>query len=489
MERNHRLELVHSFMRKSHGRLAGLKSLHQQALASDPLFYAHLARWYQTHGTIRDHHEVFPAHLLRCDFPEFRDHGRVLLQYLRPYQVARVVRYSKEHLGGVSRALRQAVLFYLQRRESDSAWMDECLVRDRRSLKYLYGTLHLRPDQRTQKLLFEEVRLPDSRRTRLAELRQLADRPSEQAQFIRKHRIQFQSAIGAVRSFDNSMLDALMDVMTPQQVINHLRFFESKGAFGVPWLKQNLVSKIRGAVTESRVHDMKAVVALEQLQEAGSLREELYQMAQERLRARGSIERSTLLLVDKSGSMQECVEIGKQLATMISTVCRAQLWVECFDSEATTIVRPLQNSLEGWTKSFRYIRAGGATSIGVGLRKHISQRIEQIVVVTDGEDNANPLFIDAYRAYQDKHGFCPSLFVVRVQSNQNNSMETALRSANLDYTALPFQGDYYNLPNFVSLLCQGGQDLVEEVLHYPVYDLEDLNRLPASFDPVSCEIN
>src|SRR5215469_2835848 len=85
----------------------------------DPLFYGHLAVWYQRNGDVRDHKEVFIGHLLVSDVPEHRDAGFMLLQELPPYQVMRVVDFMKRHLGKVPRSARTAVTRYLRAREKD----------------------------------------------------------------------------------------------------------------------------------------------------------------------------------------------------------------------------------------------------------------------------------------------------------------------------------------------------------------------------------
>ena len=66
----------------------------------------------------RDHNELFAAHLLCSPFPDHREHGEVLLQYLRPYQVVNVVKYCKDVMQFAPRRLRSAVQFYLRRREA-----------------------------------------------------------------------------------------------------------------------------------------------------------------------------------------------------------------------------------------------------------------------------------------------------------------------------------------------------------------------------------
>ena len=61
---------------------------YREMLTRDPLFYGRLATWYQANGAVRDHKEVFIAHLLVSDLPEHREAGFVLLQDLPPYVTA-----------------------------------------------------------------------------------------------------------------------------------------------------------------------------------------------------------------------------------------------------------------------------------------------------------------------------------------------------------------------------------------------------------------
>jgi hypothetical protein len=86
-----------------------------------------------------------------------------VLQRLRTYQLARVVRYMKETLGTMPRRTRSAVRWWLDRREGDPAWFDEVALRNSRNLKYLYATLRIAPSKRAGRILFENDPPPDSR--------------------------------------------------------------------------------------------------------------------------------------------------------------------------------------------------------------------------------------------------------------------------------------------------------------------------------------
>ena len=119
MEVSARQNLLNSFLQASHGKLQAQGEKHARALQLDPALYAPLSRWYQQNGSLRDHHELFGSHLLASKQAEFREHGKVLVQTLRPYQLARLVRYSKETLNNGNRSLKSAINYYLRRREAD----------------------------------------------------------------------------------------------------------------------------------------------------------------------------------------------------------------------------------------------------------------------------------------------------------------------------------------------------------------------------------
>lgn len=488
LERGVRGRLLDSFLQSTHGKNAALAPLHLEALDKDPILYGHLARWYQVNGSVRDHHELFASHLLASAFPEHRDQGIVLMQYLRPYQVARVVRYSKEVLHRSTRALRTAVRVFLQRREAWPAWFDECVIRDRRSLKYLYATLHVRPDERSEAVLFQDRPPAEGRVAAVRRLASLAHDPAAQARLIMGQRIQFTTALGAVRQFTPAVLYALASVMTPQQVINHMKFFEARGVLQDVRFRALVEEKLRHGRRDSRVSDFKSMVALSQVNADESLARELLALTSDRIKQRGAIEVPTALLVDKSGSMQECIEIGKLLAVVCSTITTAPLYVNAFDTSSFE-VKSEGTDLASWTRAFRGIRADGGTSIGAGLTRLAQRELRQIVVISDGEENSSPFFRSVLDDYEKAHGGTPvRVVLIKVGGHGETTFEQSMRGR--DFTVTHFDGDYYNLPNLVPMLCSGaGQRLVQEVLDLPLYTRDDLERLPRMFDEATCEVS
>ena len=491
-----RSKLLDSFLKASHGDLETFGRLHLQALEKDPIFYGHLARWYQTNGTIRDHHELFCAHLLTSPFPEHRAHGTVLMQYLRPYQTARVVRYCKEVLHFSTRALKSAVTFYLRRREADPLWFDEHVIRRRDSLKYLYSTLHIKAGERAHKVLFQDDPPADSRVSIARQLKKLAERPEEQARLIVKNRIHYTACVGAITHYTPAVLYALACVMTPPQVINNLKFFERRGALDHPDTRKVVEEKLRYGTEESRVSDFKSMVALSKLNASTDLARELMAITATRIKNRGEIKVPTALFVDKSGSMQSCIEIGKLLATMCSSIATAELYVYAFDTN-TFEIKCKDSEFASWERAFAPIRAQNGTSIGAPFSRLKDKEVEQIVVISDGEHNSPPSFSTMLEQYEKAHkrqvrvifvkvSPAPTPFV-RAQSQALTPLETEM--AGKDFTVINFNGDYYNLPNVIPLLCSGNNfELVEEVLAKELYTKEALNSLPVQFNAETFEV-
>ena len=57
-ERDLRLDILNSLLTTPHRQLEKVAELHNEMAQLDPLFYGHLAVWYQHNGDVRDHKEV-----------------------------------------------------------------------------------------------------------------------------------------------------------------------------------------------------------------------------------------------------------------------------------------------------------------------------------------------------------------------------------------------------------------------------------------------
>lgn len=467
-ERDLRLELLNSLLTTPHRKLDAVAARHAEMLRRDPIFYGHLATWYQDHGEVRDHKEVFVSNLLASDLEEHRDAGFMLLQALPPYQVARVVDHMKQSRGGVPRSTRTAVERYLRHREADDAFFDRAALRARKAMKQLYAALHVKPSPRADAILFKNRPPEDSLAYQLRLLARAAD-PLEQARFIVENRIPYTVAVGAIRKVTPTLLVALLDAMTPQEVINNLKSLKARGAMDHADVKKLIGAKLEAAQQDGRVAAFKARVAAEAADVDAETARRLEQVVDAQIRKRGRITRPTALLVDKSGSMEPAIEVGKRIAATVSGIMDAPLVVYAFDTVPYAI-RAKGAELSDWERAFKNIRAEGGTSIGCPLEamRLQQERVEQIVIVTDEQENTAPYFCSAYDAYRAALGVEPHVVMVRV-GQASNVLERQLQQRKQPVETFTFAGDYYALPNLVPLLTRPSRlELLLEILETPL---------------------
>ncbi len=505
-----RLALLNTLLTTPHRNLMAIYPIHKQMIEQDPRFYVQVAAWYADHGDVRDHKEMFVINLCLSQFEGHRDVGLALLRDLPPYEVARVVDFikgqevtrrepkekgklrgkkaarvqkaeqakrpeyekkqpRKERVGlfvNVPRSMRTEIQRYLRERERDEQRLDSALLHGRAAMKRLYAGLHIQPSERSQAILFANQPPENSV---LYAIKQIAKEtnPAEQARAIAEHRIPYRVAASLIHEMTPMVLVALIDMMTPQEVINNMGALKKHGAFENEDVKKLVQAKLEAAKQDRRVSAYKAKVAMEAAGVSGELAGQLEEITETQVKARGTIKRPTALLLDKSGSMQIALEVGRQLGAMISAICESDLYAYAFDS----MPYPIQvkgTSLADWEKALAGIHAGGSTSCGVALEwmRKKKQRVEQIIMVTDEGENQAPLFKDAYTAYAEELATRPDVIFVKV-GRASRILENACAQLGISPSAFDFKGDYYALTNLIPLLTRPSMlELLMEIMEY-----------------------
>lgn len=467
-ERDLRLEMLNSLLTTPHRKLEDVAEIHKTIIELDPLFYGRLAAWYGKNGDVRDHKEVFTGNLLASALTEHRDAGFMMLQEFPPYQVARIVDFMKQHRNKMPRSARTAVRRYLRHREAKPEFFDRAALRGRKAMKHLYATLHIKPNPRADAILFKDTP-PVGSLAYAVKVLAKADTPADQARAIVENKIPYTIAIGAVTQVTPVVLVALINAMSPQEVINNLKSLKERGALENPDVKALIDEKLEAAKSDKRVSALKGKVAAEAAGLDAETTAKLEQVMDAQVKQKGAIKKSTALLVDKSSSMDAALEVGKQIAALISGVTEADLFVYAFDTMPYPITASGKN-LSDWDKAFQHLHAGGATSIGcpveaMRLRKQVA---EQIILVTDEGENTAPYFNAAFAAYCKELKVQPSVVIVKV-GYAYDMLERKLQQDQVQVDTFTFSGDYYSLPNLIPLLSRPSRlELLMEILETPL---------------------
>jgi hypothetical protein len=505
-EQDLRLELLNTLLTTPHRQLEKVWPVHKEMVEKDPRFYVRLGAWYNDQGDVRDHKEMFVITLILSEFEGHRDVGLAMMRGMPPYEVVRVLDFihgrkktkkvradaadGKKPKGKAAkkaeekpaqmvveefglfrnppRALKTEVTRYLREREADADWFDSSVLIARKAIKRLYALLHVKPGVRAQKILFDEDPPADSR---LAALKALvrAKTPAQQAATIIEHRIPYRIATTVVQQMTPTVLLALIERMSPQELINNLGALKRRGAMDNADLKALVEQKLDEAKTSSRVSAFKAEEAMKAADLSADMRQKLEQVADTQVKAKGRIARPTALLIDKSGSMELAIELGKRIGAMISAICEKDLFVYAFDTVAYPIERA-GDQLASWEKALKGIKAGGGTSCGVALEfmTRKKQYAEQIIVVTDEGENTPPLFVTALAKYREEVKCDPTVCFVKTPG-ATMQLETQCRAAGVMCDAFQFSGDYYSLPNLVPMLSRPSKlELLMEIMDYPL---------------------
>lgn len=524
-ERDLRLALLNTLLTTPHRDLAALAPLHKEMITQDPRFYVQLAAWYANQGDVRDHKEMFVIQLCLSQFEGHRDVGLALLRQLPPYQLARVVDFIKgykvvkrvpkggeqpakgkggkkkaavavkaarkaarkaaakaekkpvemvtktEQVGlfvNVPRSMRTEVTRYLREREAHPERLDSAILHAREAMKRLYAGLHIEPSKRAQAILFEDNPPEDSVLYAVKQIARATD-PAEQARAIAEHKIPYRVAASLIKKMTPMVLAALVNAMSPQEVINNIASLKERGAMDNADIKKLIDAKLGAAKKDKRVSAYKAKVALEAADATGELAEQLEEITEAQVKARGTIKRPTALLLDKSGSLSIAIEVGRQLGAMISAICESDLFAYAFDTAAYPI-KVKGNTLADWEKALAGIHANGGTSCGVALEwmRKKGERVEQIIMVTDEGENTAPLFKDAYTAYAEALKVRPDVVFVKV-GGASAHLEKVCNDLGVTVRPFEFKGDYYALTNLIPLLTRPSMvDLLMEIMDYPL---------------------
>jgi hypothetical protein len=478
-EQDFRLAILNALLRTPHRNVEPHIPLFAFVSEKDPLFFARLATWYFDNGSVHDLKQLFIAFLVTSQFDdEHREAGLAMLQKLPPYQVERVLGMVKGHHEGdkfvkgiapsVPRSLRTAIQQYLQDREKNHEAFDNVVLHARRALKTLYASLRIKPGEYAQRVLFDNDPPPESRLYILKQLAKTED-PAEQARMIVENKLPYRVAISGLRTVTPTVLVALINAMTPQEVINNLASLKKRGAMGNADLRKMIEAKLEAAKTDKRVSALKTREAVKAADLDIQMIEKVEAVGDVQIKSKASIKRPTAILVDKSGSMEEAIEVGKQVAAIVAPICDAGLYVYAFDAMAYPITAK-GVELSHWEKAFKGINAGGNTSCGVPLEfmRKKKEYVEQVLIVTDQGENSPPFMAAALHEYHSAMGVLPSVVILNV-GKASSYVEDTLRKAAIEVDTFDFSGDYYALPSLLPLLAGGTRlDLLMDIMAMPL---------------------
>jgi hypothetical protein len=475
--------LIAELSKSSHGALKEYLPIGKQAVQQEGDFFAHLVAWDRTHGQIRDSKVALPIIGLAFEKDaELIDNSLAHIALLGPRELARAYRFGLEiRLPGKMRQLRRLVESYLHEKEQDKGW-DHLAIQHRGTLKELYSLAHAKPEkERTNVVLygrnFDKTKAPLPKGSVfevVANLKNMS--PTEAAGSIMKYRIPFLIAMGALgaKAKEPDLVLALIGAMSATELTTNVKMLEKLGLKTNPALRGAFDKAMEKAATSKKA-TLKTTKAAEAVTDT-VLKEKLQGLQDKQIKALGGPEGNWLVLADKSGSMSRAIEASRHVSATLAKICQGKVWLVFFDTNPMTVdVTGLP--LDSIQKATRHITANGGTSIGCGLNRMLSEKMEidGIAIVSDGGENTPPLFPEVYKRYIDFAQKDVPVYLFLCTGEPDN-LTPRMKQAGIEMQTFDIRGgtDFYSIPNLAQTLRASRYSLVDEILSTPLLSLNDV---------------
>ena len=322
-------QVITELTRSPHGELTEYIKTGRAIAEQDPEFAAHLIAWNARNGQIRDSKVALPVVTLSVPGfnGELSENSLAHLATLDPRNLLRAVRFAKQlKIPAHGRALRRVVEKYLRAREAKRGWWDATTLQHRATMKELYALNSVKPGGEYENtVLFgrtlDKTKAPLPRGSvfeAVARLRTMS--PVEAAGTIITRKIPFLVAVGALgaRMKETDLVLALINQMSPTELVNNTKMLERLGIKTVPALRGAYEEALRKAAS-AKTSTFKATRAAEAVEDE-ALKEKLKGLQEKQISALGGVEGNWLVLGDKSQSMTHAIDAAKTLANQMSLV-------------------------------------------------------------------------------------------------------------------------------------------------------------------------
>jgi hypothetical protein len=422
------------------------------------------------------------------EFPQdYLENSLAHIAALRPREFLRAYRfgYDLKLTARGRKILNKLTADYLRNLEANTKMWDRTAVQHRRTLKELYALTHTKPSARAQRVLFKNNYPPGSIFEKISKLKDMA--PVEAAGTIIENRVPFLVAMGALGSKvkDQDLVLALIERMSPTELVTNVKMLEKMGVKTVPALKSAFEDALERA-SKSKKGTLKTTRAAEVVVDE-VVKAKLQSLQEKQLQVIGGVDGNWVILADKSGSMSEAIETARQVAGILAKMVKGQVSLIFFDTAPRffDVTGKTYEQIKAITKG---VSANGGTSIGCGLQSAIEYKVEcdGIAVVSDAQENAAPYFWDVYKKFCEKTGTEVPVYLYRCDiamtgyADDDLAKSAQKRRVDLQEFNLGNKVDFYSLPNLVKTMRTNRYSLADEIFAVPLLTLKEVLKEDAN---------
>lgn len=275
------------------------------------------------------------------------------------------------------------------------------------SLGDAIATAHPKPADLKQQALFRYLRGQEANLSLIPQVEALeqlkrAATEAEQLHWIETGRLPHEVVTGSVKP-TKAVWEALIGQMPTFALLRHLNALERAGVLDNRHNLETVVARLSDphALQKAKILPFRFAKAFRQVQHP-ALRDALRDAVEHTFANLPDLEGRTAIFLDISGSMDgEYLQIGSVFALALYKKTQGNSLFWLFDTEAEDAKPSRRDSI--LTQADR-IRARGGTDTGAPVRKLLAERrkVDQIVIITDEQQNGGSPFYEALTRYRAK---------------------------------------------------------------------------------------
>ncbi|WP_040949761.1 TROVE domain-containing protein [Gorillibacterium massiliense] len=281
------------------------------------------------------------------------------------------------------------------------------------------ATAHPKPTDLKQQALFRYLRGHEANLSLLPQVMAFeemkkAPTEAEQLHWIESGRLPHEVVTGAVKP-TKAVWEALIDQMPTFALLRHLNALERSGVLENRYHLEKVVSRItdQRALQKAKILPFRFAKAFRQVQHP-VLQDALRDAVEYTFSNLPELEDRTAIFLDISGSMNgEYLQIGSVFALALYKKTRGNSLFWLFDTAVEDAKPSRRDSI--LTQADR-IQARGGTDTGAPVRKLLAEgrKVDQIVIITDEQQNSGSPFYVALQKYRDKVNPAVKAFIIDI---------------------------------------------------------------------------
>ncbi|WP_379163488.1 TROVE domain-containing protein [Paenibacillus sp. sgz5001063] len=397
--------LGNTFYADQHQLLAEAEEMHRAMAHSNPLFMAKAIVYGRNEGYMRLQ-PLFGLAILSAYRPDL--FSKIFLNVVRiPSDLTDFLTILKGlGRGEGGRAVKRQVNRFLS--GISEYWAIKYNGRGRGySLSDAIATAHPKPADLKQQALYRYLRGQEANLSLLPQVEALeqlkrAGSEAEQLNWIETGKLPHEVVTGAIKP-TKAVWEALLHQMPIFALIRHLNTLERVGVFDSPNNLGFAVERLtdQRALKKSKILPFRFAKAFRQVQHP-VLRDALRDAAEYTFDNLPDLEDQTAIFLDISGSMNgEYLQIGSVFALALYKKTQGNSLFWLFDTEVEDARPSRRDSILSQADR---IQAHGGTDTGAPVRKLLNERrkVDQIVMITDEQQNHGSPFYEALQKYRAK---------------------------------------------------------------------------------------